>query len=279
MEIVYTQTALKEKRKELKNKSLKIGFVPTMGALHAGHLQLIKQARKENDIVICSIFVNPIQFNNPTDLERYPRDTEKDMELINDYCDMVFIPSVEEMYPSPPTETYHFGTLETVMEGLHRPGHFNGVAVVVKRFFDMVQPDTAYFGKKDFQQLAIIRKLVADYHLNIDIQAVDTVRETDGLAMSSRNKLLSPQARSLAPFIWQTLQQAKKLKNEKNPHQIKEWIEGEFNKNNFFTLEYAQLVNAQTLEEVNQYSQAENIVACVAVWLDNVRLIDNIIIV
>ena len=279
MEIVYTQTALKEKRKELKNKSLKIGFVPTMGALHAGHLQLIKQARKENDIVICSIFVNPIQFNNPTDLERYPRDTEKDMELINDYCDMVFIPSVEEMYPSPPTETYHFGTLETVMEGLHRPGHFNGVAVVVKRFFDIVQPDTAYFGKKDFQQLAIIRKLVADYHLNIDIQAVDTVRETDGLAMSSRNKLLSPQARSLAPFIWQTLQQAKKLKNEKNPHQIKEWIEGEFNKNNFFTLEYAQLVNAQTLEEVNQYSQAENIVACVAVWLDNVRLIDNIIIV
>jgi pantoate--beta-alanine ligase len=279
VEIIHTKILLAEKRNELKNKSLQIGFVPTMGALHAGHLQLIKQARTENDIVICSIFVNPVQFNNPTDLERYPRHPEQDIELIRSYCDVLFMPSVQEMYPVPPEETYHFGKLETVMEGHFRPGHFNGVAVIVKRLFDIVQPDTAYFGKKDFQQLVIIRQLVKDYNLKINIQAVDTVRETDGLAMSSRNKLLSPHARTIAPFIWQTLQQAKKLKEEKKPREIKEWIEKQFNKNNFFTLEYVQLVNAETLEEVKECNEAKNIMACIAVWLDNVRLIDNITIV
>jgi len=279
MELIYTQSELKKKRNSLKEKSLQIGFVPTMGALHLGHLQLIKQARKENNIVVCSIFVNPIQFNNVTDLERYPRHPEKDIELVEPYCDILFMPSVEEMYPAPPEEKYQFGSLETVMEGCHRPGHFNGVAIVVKRLFDIIQPNTAYFGKKDFQQLAIIRKLVENYHLNLKIQAVDTVREADGLAMSSRNTLLSPKARKVAPFIWQTLQQAKLFKEEKNPHQIKEWIQEQFNKNDFFTLEYAELVNAETLEAVSEYSQAKNIVACVAVWLDNVRLIDNVIIV
>jgi len=276
VEITYTQTSLVEKRNKLRDRSLRIGFVPTMGALHAGHLQLLKQARLENDVVICSIFVNPIQFNNPADLERYPRNPEQDIELMSSYCDVLFMPSVAEMYPSPPKETYHFGQLETVMEGVHRPGHFNGVAVVVKRLFDIVQPDTAYFGKKDFQQLAIIRKLVEDCKLNLQIRAIETVREDDGLAMSSRNTLLSPSARRVAPFIYQTLQQAKTLTTTKNPQEIKTWIEEQFNKNDFFTLEYAELVNAETLEAVNEYSQAENIVACVAVWLDNVRLIDNI---
>ena len=276
VEIIYTQNSLIEKRNELRGKSLRIGFVPTMGALHAGHLQLIKQARTENDIVVCSIFVNPVQFNNPTDLERYPRNPEQDIELIRSYCDILFMPSVQEMYPAPPEETYHFGKLETVMEGYFRPGHFNGVAVVVKRLFDIVQPDTAYFGKKDFQQLVIIRQLVKDYDLKLKIQAVDTVREKDGLAMSSRNKLLSPHARTIAPFIWQTLRQAKNLKDEKNPREIKAWMTEHFNKNDFFTLEYVELVNAETLEEINAYSQAETVMACVAVWLDNVRLIDNI---
>lgn len=209
-------------------------------------------------------------------MERYPRNPETDIEMIKPYCDILFMPSVEEMYPNLPEEKYHFGTLETVMEGKHRPGHFNGVAIVVKRFFDVIQPDIAYFGKKDFQQLAIIRKLVESYNLNIKIQAVDTVREADGLAMSSRNNLLSPQARNIAPFIFQTLQQAKSFKKEKKPREIREWLEEQFNKNNFFTLEYAELVNAETLEAVNEYNQAKNIVACVAVYLDNVRLIDNI---
>ncbi len=279
MEIVYTQTSLTEKLNQLRKKSLQIGFVPTMGALHAGHLQLLKQARMENDIVVCSIFVNPVQFNNPTDLERYPRNPENDIELVSSYCDVVFMPSIEEMYPSPPMEKYDFGTLESVMEGYHRPGHFNGVAIIVKRLFDLIRPDIAYFGRKDYQQLAIIRKLVEDHKLKLKIQAVDTVREEDGLAMSSRNKLLSPHARNIAPFIWQTLVKAKLLKEEKSPCEISEWIEEQFNKNKVFTLEYAQLVNAETLEEVNEYNQAKNIVACVAVWLDNVRLIDNITIV
>ena len=276
MKIVYLQTELTAKLNEVREKSLRIGFVPTMGALHEGHLKLIKQARMENDVVVCSIFVNPIQFNNPTDLERYPHTPKEDIALIEKYCDILFMPSVQEMYPCPPTENYHFGTLETVMEGQYRPGHFNGVATVVKRLFDIVRPHTAYFGKKDFQQLVIIQKLVKDYGLPVKIQAVDTVREKDGLAMSSRNKLLSPHARSVAPFIWQTLQKAKTFTKEKNPRQISEWIREEFNKNKDFTLEYAQLVNSETLEEADDFGSAKNIVACVAVWLDNVRLIDNL---
>lgn len=279
MEIVYTQTSLLEKITALRKKSLQIGFVPTMGALHKGHVQLLKSAGEENDIVICSIFINPVQFNNTADLERYPRNPEEDIALANSYCDILFMPSVEEIYPNPPKEQYHFGLLESTMEGYYRQGHFNGVAIIVKRLFDIIQPDIAYFGKKDFQQLAIIKKLVQDYNLKITIQAIDTVREEDGLAMSSRNKLLSPHARSVAPFVWKTLLKAQILKKEKNPSQISEWIQEQFKNHQEFKLEYAQLVNAETLEEVTEYNQAESIVACIAVWLDNVRLIDNITIV
>jgi pantoate--beta-alanine ligase len=279
VEIVYTQTSLREKIIALRRQSLQIGFIPTMGALHNGHVQLLKSARIENDIVICSIFINPVQFDNAVDLERYPRNPEEDIALANSYCDILFMPSVEEIYPNPPKEQYHFGLLESTMEGYYRQGHFNGVAVIVKRMFDLIQPDIAYFGKKDFQQLAIIKKLVQDYNLKTRIQAIDTVREEDGLAMSSRNKLLSSHARCVAPFVWQTLLKAQILKKEKNPSQISEWIREQFKNHQEFTLEYAQLVNAETLEEVNEYNQAESIVACIAVWLDNVRLIDNITIV
>jgi pantoate--beta-alanine ligase len=279
VEIIYTQASLLEKINALRKQSLQTGFVPTMGALHEGHIQLLKSARIENDITICSIFINPVQFNNVTDLERYPRNTEEDIALANDYCDILFMPSVEEIYPTPPQEHYHFGLLESTMEGYYRPGHFNGVAIIVKRLFDLIQPHVAYFGKKDFQQLVIIKKLVQDYNLKINIRAIDTVREKDGLAMSSRNKLLSSHARTIAPFIWQTLLKAQALKKEKNPCQISEWLREQFEEQKGFTLEYVQLVNAETLEEINEYHQAENIVACVAVWLDKVRLIDNITIV
>jgi pantoate--beta-alanine ligase len=267
-----------EEINKLREQSPQTGFVPTMGALHNGHLQLIKTAREENDIVVCSIFVNPVQFNSALDLEHYPRNPENDIALVKNYCDILFMPSVAEMYPRPPQEEYHFGLLEATMEGQYRPGHFNGVAIVVKRLFDLVQPDIAYFGRKDFQQLAIIKQLVHDYNMKITIRSIDTVREDDGLAMSSRNRLLSPQARSVASFIWQTLCKAQLLKKEKNPREISHWIQEQFNGHKSFSLEYAQLVNAETLEEVNEYNQAENIVACVAVWLDKVRLIDNIMI-
>jgi pantoate--beta-alanine ligase len=279
VKIIYTRHSLTEEINNLREQSLSIGFVPTMGALHKGHFQLLKTARKENHIVICSIFVNPVQFNSETDLEQYPRNIEQDIVLAESYCDILFIPSVEEMYPMPPQEEFHFGLLASTMEGAYRPGHFNGVAIVVKRLFELVQPAIAYFGIKDFQQLAIINQLVYDYDMKILIRSIDTVREEDGLAMSSRNRLLSPQARSIAPFIWQTLQKAQLLKKEKSPREISNWIREQFNGHKSFTLEYAQLVDAETLEEVNEYQEGESIVACVAVWLDQVRLIDNIMII
>jgi pantoate--beta-alanine ligase len=279
VKIIYRQTFLAEEINKLRKKSIHIGFVPTMGALHAGHLQLLRQAKAENDIVVCSIFVNPVQFTNQEDLMRYPRNFKQDVALANNLCDVLFMPSVEEMYPVPPTENYYFGKLDSILEGYHRPGHFNGVAIVIKRFFDLIQPDIAYFGQKDFQQLVIIRKLVQDYHIKAKIQAVATVRETDGLAMSSRNQLLSCQARKIAPFIWQTLSGAKTFRKTKSPQEINQWIRERFNENKAFTLEYAQLVNADTLEEVTDYNQAKSVVACIAVWLDKVRLIDNITIV
>ena len=276
MKIIYTKNSLTEEVKRLKNSSLRIGFVPTMGALHQGHLALMRKAKAENDVLICSIFVNPIQFNLAEDLERYPRVPEKDIALIDGLCDVLFMPSVSEMYPAPPTESYCFGALENVMEGSCRPGHFNGVAIVVNRLFSMVCPDAAYFGKKDFQQLAIIRKMVEDMQSNIKIAAVDIVREHDGLAMSSRNSRLSEDARKSAPFIFQTLTKAKDLIIKYKPQEINHWLKEEFDAEKEFQLEYAQMVNGETLEAISDYSQADNIVICLAVWLDNVRLIDNI---
>ena len=276
MNIVYTKKHLTETVERIKSEAKRIGFVPTMGALHEGHLALMRKAKAENDVLICSIFVNPIQFNSAEDLERYPRLPEKDIALIDGLCDILFMPSVSEIYPVPPTETYHFGSLENVMEGSCRPGHFNGVAIVVNRLFTMVCPDTAYFGEKDFQQLAIIRKMVEDTHSTVQIEAVETVRETDGLAMSSRNKLLSEQARKAAPFIFQTLTKAKELTATKQPQEINRWINEQFNHRKEFRLEYAQMVNGATLEAISDYNQADSIVICLATWLDNIRLIDNI---
>ena len=276
MKIVYTKAGLAKEIKVLKDSLKRIGFVPTMGALHEGHLTLMQKAKADNDVLVCSIFVNPIQFNKAEDLERYPRLPEKDIALIDGLCDLLFMPSASEMYPVPPTESYHFGTLEKVMEGSCRPGHFNGVAIVVNRLFSMVCPDTAYFGKKDFQQLAIIRKMVEDTRSKVKIAAVDTVRENDGLAMSSRNKLLSEQARKIAPFIFQTLTKAKELTQTKQPQEINHWIKEQFAVQKEFQLEYAQTVNGETLEDISDYNQADSVVICLAAWLDKVRLIDNI---
>ncbi|HQQ21610.1 MAG TPA: pantoate--beta-alanine ligase, partial [Bacteroidales bacterium] len=171
----------------LKSQNFSVGFVPTMGALHAGHLSLIDKAREECQIVVVSIFVNPIQFNNLEDLKTYPRTLDQDVEKIKDTADILFVPTAEEIYPTQPTESYHFGELENVMEGVQRPGHFNGVAIVVKKLLDIVQPDKAYFGEKDFQQLAIVKKLVEQCRINTTIIACPTIRESSGLAMSSRN--------------------------------------------------------------------------------------------
>ncbi len=254
-----------------------VGFVPTMGALHEGHLTLIRTAKKQTDYVTASIFVNPIQFNNPEDLLKYPREEESDIRKLKEAgCDMVFIPPVEEMYPEPDTTLFDFGDLGRVMEGKFRPGHFNGVAIVVKKLFEIIQPHQAFFGEKDYQQLAIIRHMVKQLHLPVRIIPCKTVREPDGLAMSSRNKRLSPEERTIAPVIYQILKKAKKMKKKLTVQQVTEWARSEFLKHPAFSLEYFEIVDADTLLPVESWESNERVVACTAAYLGKVRLIDNI---
>lgn len=256
----------------------KVGFVPTMGALHKGHISLVERAVNENDVVVVSVFVNPTQFNDPKDLERYPRTLDADMHLLKKTgCHLVFAPDVKEIYPEPDTRKFNFGALETVMEGKHRPGHFNGVAQVVSKLFDIVQPDKAYFGLKDFQQLAIIRNMVTQLGLPVEIVSCPIIREESGLAMSSRNELLSIEERKNAAVISQTLFEAKKLKGAKDVQTVARWIEGNINKNSFLRVEYAEIVDSKTLQPVNSWNDAEEIVCCVAVFCGKIRLIDNVV--
>ncbi len=276
MEVIYTRQELQQAVETFKKAGKSIGFVPTMGALHEGHLTLMRQAKTENDIAVCSIFVNPTQFNNPIDLERYPRHPEKDAQAVSGICDIAFIPSVEEMYPETPTETYDFGDLEKVMEGPSRPGHFQGVGMVVSRLFEMVRPDRAYFGKKDYQQVAVIKRLVELKQYPITIVPVGIVRAEDGLALSSRNALLHPEKRVKAPFIYQTLKQAKAMAAEHSKQEVEEWIRHQFASDREFELEYIEIADAETLQPIVSFADAKHVVACITVWLDGVRLIDNI---
>lgn len=277
MKIIYKRSDIKDKVKALKANGLTIGFVPTMGALHQGHLSLIKEAKLQNDIVVCSIFVNPIQFNNQQDLEKYPIDYESDLKKLENLdCDLVFMPDVEEMYPEPPTQKYDFGFLDKVMEGKFRPGHFNGVATVVHKFFDIIEPDKAYFGEKDFQQLTIIKRLVKDYNIPVEIVPCPIVRESDGLAMSSRNLRLTKEQRIQAPYIYQTLLKAKENYKKFSVIELKNWIKEEINKNSFMKLEYVEIVDMQTLHSVNNYNDIKNLIICIVVFLGEIRLIDNI---
>ncbi len=262
---------------EQRNIGKTIGFVPTMGALHEGHLALMQQAKEENDLLVVSVFVNPIQFNKSSDLEKYPRNLEQDKKLLERVkCDILFAPTVEEMYPEPIIKEYDFGMLGKVMEGANRPGHFNGVAIVVKKLFDITIPNKAYFGEKDFQQLAIIKKLVAMEHLNLEIVPCPIVREFDGLAMSSRNERLTAQQRKNAPFIYKTLQQALKMTASKSVMEVKSWVENEFNSNDAFGLEYFEVGDAVDLQQVKDWKGTKNIMGFVVANMRNVRLIDNI---
>ncbi len=295
---IFTQVAsLKEAIQNEKKEGKTIGLVPTMGALHEGHLSLIRKALQQNNTVVVSIFVNPIQFNNEEDLVKYPRTVEADINLIQSLINnhqsqtsnnlFVFTPTVEEMYPEPITETYHFGQLEEVMEGPQRPGHFSGVAVVVRRLFDIATPDRAYFGEKDYQQLAIIRNLIEQIHYNIEIVPCPIVRADDGLALSSRNMRLSPQARAIAPNIHATLQQAAEMSEYEEVEDLKQWVLdtlSSFHEVNAdqcpnglkFEPEYFEIVDAVTLQPIDKWktSAKNGSVGCIAVWLDGVRLID-----
>jgi pantoate--beta-alanine ligase len=278
IKVYKTVEKLKEKLAELRLNNQSIGFVPTMGALHAGHLALVKQSSKENDITVCSIFVNPVQFNNNNDLINYPRNLEKDINILKEEdCAIVFAPSVEEIYPEPASESFNFGNLETVMEGANRPGHFNGVALVVKRLFQIIEPDSAYFGEKDYQQLLIIKELVKKEQLNIKIVPVSIVREEDGLAMSSRNTRLTDNQRKYANKIYNTLLEVKELLDEKPIDWIKQWVKFRVNSYPEMKLEYFEIADSDTLKTITSKDQADHAMGFIVVNMGDVRLIDNII--
>jgi pantoate--beta-alanine ligase len=261
----------------LRSQGKSIGFVPTMGALHEGHISLLSKSMEENDLSVCSVFVNPIQFNNSSDLEKYPRNLDDDIQKLEDAgCDMVFAPTVEEMYPDAVKESYDFGPLEHVMEGEKRPGHFNGVAVVVNRLFEICLPHRAYFGEKDFQQLLIIRELVRMKKLNVEIIGCPIIREADGLAMSSRNMRLSPEERKLAPVIFQTLSWIKSQAGKADIDFLIEEAGNRLNQYDAITVEYVKIVDEHSLMPIHQWDSSGDIRAFVALFLGEVRLIDNL---
>jgi len=272
--ISLTQAAIKEQI----GKGKTIGFVPTMGALHEGHLVLIRRAVAENDFVAVSIFVNPIQFNNPDDLAKYPRTLETDMQKLESTgCHLVFAPSAEEMYPEPDLTEFDFGKLDKVMEGKFRPGHFKGVAIVVKKLFEILTPQKAYFGEKDFQQLAIIKKMVSQLNMPVQIVPCPIVRETDGLAMSSRNARLSEKERAEAPIIFKALSGVKENYSWFIPDGAKQLVRGEIQESALFRVEYVDVVDTETLQPFEDWNDVEHAVVCVAAFIGSVRLIDNIV--
>ncbi len=254
-----------------------IGFVPTMGALHAGHRSLVERARKENDTVVVSVFVNPTQFNDKNDLKHYPRTPEADARTLEEAgADFVLMPAVEEIYPEPDTRVFDFGLIDKVMEGATRPGHFNGVAQVVSRLFDIVRPARAYFGEKDFQQIAVIRAMVDQLNLPVRIVECPIVRGEDGLALSSRNQLLDAEHRAAAPHIYATLRQAVERSRKMNPAALKAWVTAEVERNPLLKVIYYQSVDALTMQEVTSWNDAPRIQGCIAVQAGEIRLIDNI---
>jgi pantoate--beta-alanine ligase len=264
--------------KELKsNKS--VGFVPTMGALHEGHLSLIRRSTAENDLTVCSVFVNPIQFNNKKDLENYPRTIENDLEILEKAgCDVVFTPGEEEMYPKGETGSidFDFGHLDKILEGKFRPGHFKGVAIVVKKLFDIIEPQKAYFGKKDYQQLLVISEMVKKCNLHVGIVPCLIVREADGLAMSSRNMRLTAIERKMAPIIYETLSGVKEKAGTMPVNTLKEWAVKRINSNPAFDVEYIEIADKDTLLPLESWTAKEKAIVLAAVKLNEIRLIDNI---
>src|SRR5690606_15346336 len=256
-----------------------IGLVPTMGALHQGHLSLVNAARSSSDIVVVSIFVNPTQFNNTADLERYPRTLDKDLALLEQAgVDYVFVPEVSEMYPSPSVLKFDFGPLERTLEGQFRPGHFNGVGIVVAKLFHIVQPTQAYFGQKDLQQVAVIRHLIRDLSFDLVITVVPTLREEDGLALSSRNTLLSDEGRRLAPFIYKSLLQAKdELLRGANWFDVRKQIEALYQSEPLIRLKYFELVKSDSMEVASALNDRDTYAICTACYIGEIRLIDNLI--
>lgn len=280
MQILTTAAGLHAYTEQARQTGKRIGLVPTMGALHAGHLQLVQAARAECNEVVATIFVNPTQFNNAEDFRLYPRVPEADAALLAPAgCTALFVPSVEEMYPRPTVLHFDFGALERVMEGAHRPGHFNGVATVVSKLFHLVRPHRAYFGQKDWQQVAVIRQLVSDLSFDLELVACPTMREADGLAMSSRNRRLGPDARAAAPRLHQVLEAAAaQVRQGVPPAQVQAEAEAALGQHPLITPEYVVVADAQTLQPLAAYAPGQAVVLCLAAHLGGVRLIDNVVV-
>jgi pantoate--beta-alanine ligase len=278
MKIVHTIKDLDNTLEPFRTKVFSIGFVPTMGALHEGHLSLVRKCVKDNSICVTSIFVNPTQFNDKTDLETYPRTPERDYEMLEAAgCHYVFAPSTEEMYPVPDERSFCFGTVGEVMEGARRPGHFNGVAQVVSKLFEIVKPHRAYFGEKDFQQVAVVREMTAQLKLPVQIIACPIVREPDGLAMSSRNMRLTPEERRVAPKIAAALKESNVLRSVMTVSETVDYVLAELDAEPLFKTEYFEIVDGHTLLPLKDWSASTSKVGCIAVRCGAVRLIDNVI--
>ncbi|BEG99167.1 pantoate--beta-alanine ligase [Bacteroides sedimenti] len=277
MKIIHTISELQSELSVLKTQGKKVGLVPTMGALHEGHASLVKRCVKENDVAVVSVFVNPTQFNDKNDLLKYPRTPEADYKLLEaNGCSIVFAPSVEEMYPEPDTRQFNFAPLDSVMEGAFRPGHFNGVAQIVSKLFDAVKPHRAYFGEKDFQQLAIIREMVKQLQFNIEIIGCPIVREEDGLALSSRNARLSAEEREIALKISQTLFKSRTFAADHSVSETIHFVENEIAAEKGLRLEYFKIVDGDTLQDLKDWADTDYAVGCITVFCGEVRLIDNI---
>jgi pantoate--beta-alanine ligase len=278
MEVFEYIAPLKEKIRDCSDRGISIGFVPTMGALHPGHLSLVKCSKKQNEITVVSIFVNPAQFNDRDDFINYPKTLENDLKVLrNARCEIVFIPDEKEIYPEPDNRTFDFEGLDTVMEGKFRPGHFNGVAKIVTRLFDIVKPHRAYFGYKDFQQLVIIRHIVHQLKIPVEIVPCPIIREKNGLAMSSRNKRLTDSERTLASEISKVLFYLRSnYRRFTSVEAMKEYVFRQLSVFSRLRIEYFEIVNEKNLQPVAGLKSAAGKVCCIAVWVGNVRLIDNV---
>lgn len=277
MKVIRTVSELTDQLDRLREKGQTIGLVPTMGALHAGHLSLMTRARAENDVVVASVFVNPTQFNNPDDLRTYPRTEEADCRLLEQAgVDFAFIPTVEEIYPEPDTRVFDLGPVAEVMEGAMRPGHFNGVAQIVSKLFAWTRPTRAYFGEKDFQQIAVIRRMASLEGFDIDIVSCPIKREDDGLALSSRNTRLTPQQRAIAPAIHRILTESLGWAKSMTVDEVKKRVTEEIDAVDGLRTEYYEIVDHLTMQPVSDWTATELPVGCVTVYCGDVRLIDNI---
>ena len=279
MKIVNSIQELKRYLAEERQHNKQIGFVPTMGALHNGHLSLVKRCVEENDVCVVSVFVNPTQFNDKHDLETYPRTLDKDCTLLEPAgCDYVFAPSAEEMYPEPDTRTFDFGTVSAVMEGARRPGHFNGVCQIVSKLFAIVEPGRAYFGEKDFQQIAVIRAMVEDLHLKVEIVPCPVVREKSGLAMSSRNTLLTDGEKAVAAHIFGILSKSKNFATNHTLKETRQYVVDSLNAIVGLEVQYFAIVDGGSLQELDSWSDSDDIVGCITVFCGSqpIRLIDHV---